>query len=65
MTRKVNMTGAGLAMGAGFGTAIGVATGNIGAWLPIGIAMGLLLPAMFGIKTTGCRGSNDSASPRK
>lgn len=59
MKRKVNMTGVGLAMGAGFGTAIGIATGNLGVWLPIGVALGMLYPALFGTDTKTCRGSHD------
>jgi hypothetical protein len=41
--------GAGLALGVGLGTALGVALHDIGVWLPIGVAIGLLLP-MFGGK---------------
>jgi hypothetical protein len=33
--------GAGLAIGAGFGVALGVALHNIGVWLPVGVALGL------------------------
>ena len=36
--------GAGLAIGAGLGIALGVGLDNIAVWLPIGLAMGLLLP---------------------
>lgn len=32
-----------LALGAGIGTAVGAATGNIGLWLAIGIAIGTSL----------------------
>ena len=59
MKRKANMTGVGLAMGAGFGVAIGTATGNIGAWLPIGIALGMFYPALFGTTTKACGESDD------
>ncbi len=59
MKRKGNMTGVGLAMGAGFGIAIGAATGNIGVWLPIGIALGMFFPAMFGAETKTCGESTD------
>jgi hypothetical protein len=38
----------GLAVGVGLGTALGVALDNIGVWLPIGVAMGLLLPMCSG-----------------
>ncbi len=66
MKRKVNMTGVGLAMGAGFGTAIGVATGNIGVWLPIGVALGMLFPALFGSDTNACGESKDEKQvPRR
>ena len=41
-------TGAGLAIGAGLGTALGAALHNIGVWLPIGVAFGLLLPMWGG-----------------
>jgi hypothetical protein len=40
--------GMGLAVGVGLGTALGVALDNIGVWLPIGVAMGLLLPMCSG-----------------
>jgi len=66
MKRKVNMTGVGLAMGAGFGTAIGVATGNLGVWLPIGVALGMLYPALFGAETKTCGGSeNEKQVPHR
>ena len=32
-----------MALGAGIGVAFGAAVGNIGTWLPIGIAVGLAL----------------------
>jgi len=35
--------GPSLAIGAGIGTAVGVASDNIGLWLPVGIAVGLAL----------------------
>jgi len=38
--KKENKTGVGIALGAGIGTAIGVATDNLGLWLGVGIAIG-------------------------
>ena len=66
MERKANITGVGLAMGAGFGIAIGAATGNIGVWLPIGIAIGLMYPAMFGSEAKTCgESSEEKQVPRR
>jgi len=53
-------------MGAGFGTAIGVATGNLGVWLPIGVALGMLYPALFEAETKTCGGSeNEKQVPHR
>jgi hypothetical protein len=52
-------TGAGLAIGAGFGTALGVALHNIGVWLPIGVALGLLFPVLFGGEANTCDPKDD------
>jgi hypothetical protein len=41
MESKKKSIGAGLAIGSGFGVALGVALHNIGVWLPIGVALGL------------------------
>ena len=35
--------GPSLAIGAGIGAAVGVASDNVGLWLPVGIAVGLAL----------------------
>jgi hypothetical protein len=40
--------GAGLAVGVGLGTALGVSLDNLGVWLPIGVATGLLLTMCSG-----------------
>ena len=54
MAYNKTSAGAGLAIGAGLGTALGAALHNIGAWLPIGVAIGLLLPI---------RGSKEIVAP--
>jgi hypothetical protein len=51
-------TGWGIALGVGFGTAIGVATGHIGAWLAIGTGVGLLIAYMIGRRDTNSADSN-------
>ena len=43
MELKRKSIGTGLVIGAGLGVAIGVALHNIGVWLPIGVALGLVL----------------------
>ncbi len=43
MAFKRKPIGAGLAIGAGLGVALGAALHNIGVWLPIGVALGLVL----------------------
>jgi hypothetical protein len=42
MELKKKTIGAGLAIGAGLGVALGVALHNVGVWLPIGVALGLV-----------------------
>lgn len=48
MAYSKKSAGAGLALGVAVGTALGVALHNIGVWLPIGVAIGLLLPMSSG-----------------
>lgn len=48
MAYERKSAGIGLAVGAGLGTAFGVAVDNIGVWLSLGIALGMLLPAWNG-----------------
>jgi hypothetical protein len=43
MELKRKSIGAGLAIGAGLGVALGMALHDIGVWLPIGVALGLVL----------------------
>ena len=47
MTSKPKYSGLGIALGAGLGVALGVAVGHVGIWLPIGVAIGMLLGASF------------------
>ena len=51
MAYNKKSTGAGLAIGAGLGTALGVAFDNIGVWLPIGVVIGVLFPMWQGKET--------------
>ena len=41
-SRDEQGAGIGLALGAGFGLTIGIITGNIALWMPIGAALGLI-----------------------
>lgn len=43
--RKYTMIGVWLALGAGIGSAIGVATENIGVWLALGAGIGVAIGA--------------------
>jgi len=44
-SKDASNAGIGLAIGAGFGLAIGTITGNIGLWMSIGAVLGLILGA--------------------
>jgi H+/Cl- antiporter ClcA len=47
MTSKPKYSGLGMALGATLGVALGLVVGHVGAWLPIGVAIGMLLGASF------------------
>jgi hypothetical protein len=51
MAYNKKSSGAGLAIGAGLGTALGVALHDIGVWLPVGVAIGVLFPIWQGKET--------------
>ena len=53
MTSK-RYSGLGIALGAGLGVVLGVAVGHVGVWLPIGVAIGMLLGASFRRKPVEC-----------
>jgi hypothetical protein len=42
-SRKSQWIGIGMALGAGIGAALGVATHQMGAWLPIGTGLGIAI----------------------
>jgi hypothetical protein len=44
-SKDASNAGIGLAIGAGFGLAIGTITGNIGLWMSIGAVLGLVFGA--------------------
>jgi hypothetical protein len=50
--RRASRLGGWLAIGAGFGVALGVALDNLGLWLPIGIVIGFVI-GMLGSNRSG------------
>jgi len=54
MTSKPKYSGLGIALGAGLGVVLGVAVGHVGIWLPIGVAIGMLLGASFRRRPMDC-----------
>lgn len=56
--RKEKKLGAAIAIGIGVGTAIGVATDNLGLWISIGVAIGAA------VGTTFTKGNNKDDTDR-
>jgi len=59
MTSKAKSTTTGIAIGVAIGVALVAALGNLGAWLAIGAAMGLAIPALGGKQTKECGSSGN------
>jgi hypothetical protein len=54
-SRKSQWIGIGMALGAGIGAALGVATHQMGAWLPIGTGVGIAIASSLAErKNAGC-----------
>jgi hypothetical protein len=66
MKNKSQWIGLGIALGAGVGAALGVATHQIGPWLVIGMGIGLAIASgMAERRTTASCGTDPAAKNKK